>query len=207
LKKISARYLFGSVAAALLISSAAYAQELPAAPQPQYVSSVVSNEASRGGSAAPEGIVSVSTLKAEAGLPTGTVSINALMAAAERAPQKPKHNFFDRTSWLLTGVETSAMLADGITTHNRLGQVQTRFVNVNGVQTLTTVRITEANPLGRLFVNHGWGGMAAGGALNLGADMGIRYLLHKTGHHKLERIVPLAFTASSASAAIHNTAY
>ncbi len=190
-----------------MASSAAFAQDLPTAPQPQYVSSVISNEITRGASPAPEGTVSVSTLKAEAGLPTGTVSINALMAAAERNPQKAVHHFFDRTSWLLTGVETSAMLADGVTTHNRLGQLQTRFLNVNGVPTATTVRITEADPIGRLFVNHGWAGMAAGGALNLGSDMGIRYLLHKTGHHKLERIVPLAFTASSAFAAVHNTAY
>jgi hypothetical protein len=49
--------------------------------------------------------------------------------------------------------------------------------------------------------------MTAGGALNLGADLGLRYVLHKTGHHKLERIVPLAFTASSTYAAVHNTAY
>ena len=185
-----------------MVSSAAFAQDLPAAPQPQYVS----NETARAGGA-PEGTVSVATLKAESGLPTGTVSINELMAAAERAPEKPQHRFFDRTSWLLTGVETSAMLADGITTHNRLGQLQTRYVTVNGVQTPMTMRITEADPIGRLFVSRGWAGMAAGGALNLGADVGIRYVLHKTGHHMIERCVPLAFTAQSTYAAAHNTAY
>jgi hypothetical protein len=196
-KKNSLHYLLVAIAATMVSAGTlTQAQELPTAPQPQYVASIVGSENARG-AAIPDGTVSVSTLKAEGSLPGGTVSVSALMAEAERNPHPAAHRFFDCTSWLLTGVETSAMLADGITTHNRLGQLQTRLVNVNGVQT----------PVGRLFVNHGWAGMAAGGALNLGADMGIRYLLHKTGHHKLERIVPLAFAASSTFAAAHNTVY
>jgi hypothetical protein len=105
------------------------------------------------------------------------------------------------------GMETGALLADGIATQAKLGQVLTQYKLVNGVQTPYQVRIVEVDPIGKLFVNHGWPGMIGGGALTLGADMGVRYWLHKTNHHRLERIVPFALAASNAFAAWHDTRY
>jgi hypothetical protein len=131
-----------------------------------------------------------------------------LMAVAMKAKRPAAaHPFFDRTSLMSMGVETGALLADGIATQARLGQVLTRYKLVNGVQTPYQVRIVEVDPIGKLFVNHGWPGMIGGGALTLGADMGVRYWLHKTNHHRLERIVPFAIAASNAFAAWHDTRY
>jgi len=46
----------------------------------------------------------------------------------------------------------------------------------------------EANPIMRPFVTRGAAGQAVGSALGFGAAMGTVYLLHKTHHHKAERI-------------------
>src|SRR5258708_7220622 len=46
----------------------------------------------------------------------------------------------------------------------------------------------EANRIMRPFVTRGTDGQAAGSALGFGAAMGTVYLLHKTHHHKAERI-------------------
>jgi hypothetical protein len=37
-----------------------------------------------------------------------------------------------------------------------------------------------------------------------GAGMGMSYMMHKTGHHKMERIIPLILGIPSAAAAAHN---
>ena len=191
------------VGVAVLLSSAAFAQELPNAPQPQYVTSADA-EGTRG-SAPPEGTVSVATLRAEAGLPAGTVSLSELMAEAERNPRPVTHRFFDRVSLLSTGMETAGLLADGVTTMNRLGHVRTENHLINGVMTPVQMQITEVDPIGKIFVKGGWPGLIAGGAATIGADMGLRYWLHKTNHHKLERVVPFVITASNAFAAISNS--
>src|SRR3954469_16709184 len=127
--------------------------------------------------------------------------------AVARPKPLPTHRFFDRTALLSMGVETGALLADGIATQARLGQTITRYQNINGVQTPYQVKIVEVDPIGKLFVNHGWPGTIAGGAVTLGADIGVRYWLHKTNHHRLERILPFALAASNALAAFHDTRY
>lgn len=142
-----------------------------------------------------------------AGPNEGIASLPLTTIAVSEARRAPGHRFFDRTSLLFTGMETAAMLADGVTTQNRLGQAQTGFQNVNGVMNPVQMRVAEADPVGKLFVKGGWPGMIAGGAMNVGADLGVRYWLHRTNHHRLERVVPLLMAASSAAAAIHNTRY
>src|SRR4029077_10116443 len=113
------------------------------------VASVVGNEGTRGGGRLPEGTVSISALRAEAGLSEGTVSISTLKAEAERAPRKPEHRFFDRISLMSTGMETAGLLADGVTTMNRIGQVHTEYQTINGVQTPVQMRLTELDPVGK----------------------------------------------------------
>jgi len=46
----------------------------------------------------------------------------------------------------------------------------------------------ETNPLMRPFVTRGSAGEAAGSAIGMGSALGVVYLLHKTNHHKAERI-------------------
>ncbi len=48
--------------------------------------------------------------------------------------------------------------------------------------------LREANPIMRPFVTRGAAGQAVGSAVGFGAGMGTVYLLHKTHHHKAERI-------------------
>ena len=38
----------------------------------------------------------------------------------------------------------------------------------------------------------------------VGAGLGMAYMMHRSGHHKLERAIPLIFGAPSAAAALHN---
>lgn len=86
----------------------------------------------------------------------------------------PAHHFFDKTNLVLNGWNVAAESYDAITTRRGL----------NGQP------IHELNPLGALFVNHGWGGQAAFSfGLGVGGPLLTSYLLHRTGHHKLERWV------------------
>lgn len=105
-------------------------------------------------------------------------------------PAPTPHSFFDGLNVALTAVETAALTADGITTQHFL----TRYPDV----------FYEGNPLARPFVSRGWPGQIAGGSLVVAADVGVRYLLHRKKHHRLERWVPIIVAASSATAAIHN---
>src|SRR4051812_34080257 len=125
-----------------------------------------------------------------------------------KRPERPAvHRFFDKTTFALSGVATAALLADGITTQNKLGQTFTEYRSVNGQTVPVQMQIKEVDPVGKLFVNHGWPGQIAGGAATLGADLGVRYWLHRTNHHRIERIVPFVFAASNAYAAWHNSRY
>ena len=100
------------------------------------------------------------------------------------------HRFFDATNWTLTGIEIGAMLADGITTQYGLHEYPTE--------------VGEANSLARPFVNAGWPGMIAGGAMVVSAEVTLRYLLHRKNHHRLERWLPAYFIVDSSIGAIHN---
>ena len=184
-------YTFICMTGLLLVAAAgqgAQAQELPDAPGPV---TIADNSV-----AAPL-----------SGHDADPLAAHSLAITAQRASRVPTHRFFDRTNLMLTGTETAALLADGITTQNRLGQIRTQYRTVNGVVTPVQVRVTEVDPIGKLFVNHGWPGTIAGGALTIGSDLGVRYLLHRTNHHRLERLVPLMLAASNTFAAIHNTRY
>ena len=62
----------------------------------------------------------------------------------------------------------------------------------------------EANPFARPFVERGWPGQIAGGAIVIGSEVGIRYLLHKKRRHKLERLLPIVLAAAHTGFGIHN---
>jgi hypothetical protein len=113
----------------------------------------------------------------------------AQQAADSKTLQTP-HRFFDATNIALTAIETGALIADGITTQN----ARTKYPEF----------FREADPIARPFVNNGWPGQIIGGALFIGADIGIRYWLHRTNHHRIERFVPLVLTTYGTVCAIHN---
>lgn len=116
-------------------------------------------------------------------------SVAAAQERREPSAEKP-HRFFDATNITLTAIETAALLADGITTQ----RARTKYPEF----------FYEADPIARPFVERGWPGQIVGGALFIGADVGLRYWLHKNGHHRIERILPMVLTTYGTVCAIHN---
>jgi hypothetical protein len=97
------------------------------------------------------------------------------MAGASRNPQDGStHRFFDHGNKLRAGILAGLVAADGISTQEILhGAGQWR----------------EMDPLARPFVNQGAPGQLAASILGYGFSLGTSYLLHRTGHHKLEKLV------------------
>src|SRR6202158_5455889 len=97
-------------------------------------------------------------------------------------PEAPSHRFWDRKNNLLFATSAAFSAADFFVTRNRLR---------NGGQ--------ELNPVTRVFA-----GSTAGLAVNFAGEtvgvVGLSYLFHKAGHHKLERAVSLVNIGSSAVA-------
>ena len=87
-------------------------------------------------------------------------------------PDAPsQHQFWTFETKLNTGILAGLVAVDAVTTQRGLEQ-----------------GYREANPIMRPFVTRGTAGQAAGSALGYGAALGTVYLLHKTHHHKAERI-------------------
>lgn len=84
---------------------------------------------------------------------------------------KLEHRFWNMETKINTGIFAGLIAADAFTTQRGLSQGN-----------------REANPIMRPFVTRGAAGQAAGSALGFGAGLGTVYLLHKTHHHKAERI-------------------
>jgi len=103
-------------------------------------------------------------------------------AFATELPQAPSHRFWDRENRILfTAVAASATADFAVTRANLQGGGQ------------------ELNPVARVF-----SGSTAGLAVNFAAEtagvIGLSYLFHKTGHHKLERFVSMTDIGASAGA-------
>jgi Domain of unknown function (DUF5658) len=93
-------------------------------------------------------------------------------SSLSQLPDAPsQHKFWTLETKVNTGILTGLIAADAISTQRGLA---------NGYR--------EANPIMRPFVTRGTAGQAAGSALGLGAALGTVYILHKTNHHKAERI-------------------
>jgi uncharacterized protein DUF5658 len=87
-------------------------------------------------------------------------------------PDAPsQHHFWTLETKVNTGILAGLVAADAITTQRGLSQ-----------------GYRESNPIMRPFVTRGTAGQAAGSALGFGAALGTVYILHKTNHHKAERI-------------------
>ena len=103
--------------------------------------------------------------------------------AVMQSPPVNTHRFLDARNIGVFSVSAIIMAADLRTTRNAL--------KVPGTY--------EANPLMR-----NQGAAIAMKTATVGASVGIAYLLHKSGHHKAERYVPLFMGVPSAIAAAHN---
>jgi len=128
------------------------------------------------------------------------VQSSALVESGLAEPQSDAsatqaHRFFDATNILLTTFESGALLADGITTE--------RIENRDPMHRWSR----EADPIARPFVEAGWPGQILGGALFVSAETGLRYLLHKRRHHRLERWLPSVLIAYGGVGAVRNARY
>ncbi len=97
-------------------------------------------------------------------------------------PEAPSHRFWDRENSILFATSAAFSAADFVVTRNNLR---------NGGQ--------ELNPVTRIF-----SGSTAGLAVNFAGEtagvVAVSYLLHKTGHHRIERVVSILNIGSSAGA-------
>jgi hypothetical protein len=100
----------------------------------------------------------------------------------------PAHRFFDVTNIAFTGMEISAMLADGAATQYLLRRDPG----------------PDADPIARWFVARGWPGQLLGGALFVSGEVALRYLLHRHNHHQVERLLPFVLTTTGTAGAIGN---
>jgi hypothetical protein len=111
-----------------------------------------------------------------------------LVTAAQPAKKPPAHPFFDKTNLRLFAIESLAQTGDLITTR--------RIIAQGG---------KEADPLARPFVSAGIGGQMVGSyVVGTGGTMLASYLLHRSGHHRLERWTPLFITAIESLATASN---
>ncbi|HET7205920.1 MAG TPA: hypothetical protein VFI95_04995 [Terriglobales bacterium] len=104
-----------------------------------------------------------------------------LATTVQVLPEAP-HEYLDRHNKVSILVFASLLAADGISTQRNLA---------NHAQ--------ELNPFARPLVNRGWAGQLGASALGCGSALGLSYMFHRTGHHKLERFaLHLAIGAEAA---------
>jgi hypothetical protein len=103
-------------------------------------------------------------------------------------PEAPSHAFFDRGNEIRMGVIAGFIAADGITTQHILG----------------VDHGSEMNPLVRPLVTKGAPGQAGASILGYAFTLGSSYFLHRSGHHKLERLLLNTTIAIEAECVISN---
>jgi len=105
----------------------------------------------------------------------------------DRLPSEPTHRFFDKTNFACLSLSVLAQTADGIGTQH--------FIH-NGYQ--------EQDGLARPLIDRGWAGQIAAGVIVDSAEILAMYTLHRMGHHRIERLLPIAAAGPSAYAAYGN---
>ena len=108
-----------------------------------------------------------------AGIPS-MASFSHFAGAREAASEMATHKFFDRGNKIRLGILAGIVASDGISTQE--------IMQGGGLW-------REVNPLARPFVNQGAPGQFAASVLGYGFSVGTSYLLHKTGHHRLEKLM------------------
>ena len=95
----------------------------------------------------------------------------------------PVHKFLDAKNFCVQSINMIMLAADVASTH----------------QALQVPGATEMNPLAK-----SQGALIALKIAGVGAGFGIAYMMHKSGHHKAERLIPLFLGVPSGIAAVHN---
>jgi hypothetical protein len=107
------------------------------------------------------------------------------------APERLRpHRFLDTANVTLSGLEMAAIMGDAASTRRAFDRYPGQVV--------------EADPIARPFVALGWSGQILGASLFVGGDIFARHLLHKAGHHRLERLLPLALSVLEVGVTMHN---
>ena len=129
--------------------------------------------------------VRVAALADDDAMPSAPLPIVEQAPAADLKPlpgEFATHRFWDRQNTLLFAAVGGLAAADFCVTHANLA---------SGGQ--------ELNPVAGFF-SRSTPMLAANFALETGGVIGVSYLFHKTGHHRLERIVSLVNIGGSAAA-------
>jgi len=104
-------------------------------------------------------------------------------------PEAPSHRFWDRENSILFASSAAFSTADFFLTRSNLNR---------GGQ--------ELNPVTRVF-----SGSTAGLAVNFAGEtagvVGLSYVFHKTGHHKIERVISMLNIGASAAAVSFDLAH
>jgi hypothetical protein len=104
-------------------------------------------------------------------------------------PETPSHRFWDRENSILFASSAAFSTADFFLTRSNLN---------HGGQ--------ELNPVTRVF-----SGSTAGLAVNFAGEtagvVGLSYVFHKTGHHKIERVISMLNIGASAAAVSFDLAH
>jgi hypothetical protein len=104
-------------------------------------------------------------------------------------PEAPSHRFWDRENSILFASSAAFSTADFFLTRSNLN---------HGGQ--------ELNPVTRVF-----SGCTAGLAVNFAGEtagvVGLSYVFHKTGHHKIERVISMLNIGASAAAVSFDLAH
>jgi hypothetical protein len=100
-------------------------------------------------------------------------TLKPALAVSPLRPVQPPHRFWDLRNSLAIGTFGFALAADSYSTQRGLAYPQ----------------VHEANPLARPFVASRGGQVAYSGA-GFALFAGGMYLVHRTGHHKVERMAP-----------------
>jgi len=119
-----------------------------------------------------------------------SAGLAAAQTLAPEMPQpKPVHKFFNQSTVIWTGINFAAQTMDAVSTRHGLDVLGGR----------------ELNPLARPFETRGWPGtITYHYGINFGGTLALQYLLHKTGHHKLEKLFPAFVAPQNMAAAAWN---
>ncbi len=122
--------------------------------------------------------------------------------ATEVTASEQPHRFFDRSNLMLMALSVLAQASDAITTQRAFADCHRAYA-VARVPTSYCADI-ETDPIARPFVSHGWSGQLGLGAIVNSAQMLAMYGIHRMGHHRIERVVPIPLAIASAYMAYSN---
>ena len=113
--------------------------------------------------------------------------LSCAAACAQSLPEVPSHRFWDTSNRMLFAVDATVKTADFVATHHNLTH--------GGV---------ELNPLARPLCTKGTAGQTVFFEGQSLAAVGVSYLLHRAGHHRLERMFTIGNIADSAYGAAYS---